>query len=130
MANWIIKFCALCLFTSLVELPSAIALENPEQLESLAAITEKLGSKINTDLIFTNQNGQKSSLKKLISNKPLIIAPVYYECPRLCTLTQQGLVDALKSLRLKMGEDFNLASISFDPTETTTQSKAKADIDH
>ncbi len=109
---------ALCYFLTFVTVRSAYATEKPGDVPSEAAILERLDEQIDLSLSFTNQHGAKVQLKDLfIDGRPLVIAPVYYECPRLCTLTQEGVVKSLNGLELKISDDFKVVSVSFDYEE-------------
>ncbi len=58
-------------------------------------------------------------------DRPVILTLVYYSCPMLCTLVLNGMVDALKQIDMVPGKDFEIVSVSFDPTETPTLAKFK-----
>ena len=55
----------------------------------------------------------------------MILALVYYECPMLCTLTLNGLVSALKAVSFDVGNQFNVVTVSFKPSETPQLAAAK-----
>lgn len=81
-------------------------------------VTEHLGDRIPLDLAFTDESGQSVRLGDYFeSGKPVVLQLGYYECPMLCTMISQGMIDALKQIDLKMGEDFHVVNISVDPTE-------------
>ncbi len=89
-------------------------------------IEQRLNQKIEPDLIFLNEEGERVSLKQYFNNKPVIIAPAYFECPRLCTLIYNGLVEVIQSSKLYPGKDYIIISISFNPEEEYTLAKEKA----
>jgi protein SCO1/2 len=47
----------------------------------------------------------------------VILALVYYQCPMLCTQILNGLVMSLRAMSLESGRDFEVVSVSIDPTE-------------
>lgn len=54
-------------------------------------VDEKLGDQIPLDLKFANSNGDSVSIGELIeSGKPVLLNPLYYECPILCSLVLDG----------------------------------------
>ena len=122
--------CLFC-FSSLLA-ASAVpcqAIQLPKNIPELAKIEEHLETKVSKNISLQNSAGESLTLGSLLDGKrPLIIAPVYYECPELCTLTQQGLLDAVNKIKLSLGEDFKIASISFNPKETAKESQKKANI--
>jgi protein SCO1/2 len=58
-----------------------------------------------------------------VEEKPLVIAPVYYKCPRLCGLLLDGLYSLINKLPLKLGDDFNVLVVGFDPTESASDAE-------
>ncbi len=96
----------------------SLATEQPAQVPEQAKIVEHLEQQLELSRTFQNQRGESVELKQLfVPGRPLILAPVYYECPRLCTLTQEGLVKSLNELDLKIGEDYKVVSLSFNHLE-------------
>jgi protein SCO1/2 len=81
------------------------------------AIAPEFGTKIPLDLQFVDSDGQDVRLSELFSDRPVILHLVYYECPMLCKLSNDGLLRALSTLSLKLGEDFSIITVSFDPRE-------------
>jgi protein SCO1/2 len=109
----------------------ALPQNETNQLAQRAGIIEKLGNYISLDSTFTDDEGNTKDLsKRLKENLPTIIAPVYFECPRLCTLTQEGLLKAINQSSLTLGVDFQVLSVSFNHKETSIQAKERADVYH
>lgn len=90
------------------------------QMEMLkqVAFEQKLNNQLPLGLSFRDETGRSLPLQELFKDKPVIIAPVYYECPMLCDLTMSGVVKALKTLKLEPGRDFEMVMLSFNPKET------------
>ncbi|MCH2151268.1 MAG: hypothetical protein MK075_06505, partial [Phycisphaerales bacterium] len=62
----------------------------------LSTIEERLGERLPLDLSFVDESGQTVTLGDVIDGElPVLIAPVYYRCPQLCTLVLNGMVDGL-----------------------------------
>jgi protein SCO1 len=97
-----------------------LALEQPNQvLGTKVGIFTQLGGQVDLSLLFRDQVGKERRLDELTApGRPLIIAPVYYKCPRLCGLVLDGLVQVLKETGLVLGTDYSVAAISFNPKET------------
>ena len=103
------------------------ATENPAEVPQKAGINSRLGSSVDLGAVFTDRKGKRAPLRELLDpDRPTLIAPVYFRCPSLCTLTLNGLTEALRDIDLVIGEDFNLAAISINPNETPTEAQAKA----
>ena len=84
-------------------------------------VSEHLGHPMPQDLIFANAEGDSVRLGDLINQgKPVILNPLYYECPVLCGLVIDGLFDAVENLAWQPGKEFDIISVSIDPTETDT----------
>ncbi len=49
----------------------------------------------------------------------------YYQCPMLCNLVLNGLLESLKTMSLKVGKDFRMISVSINPKETPDLAKNK-----
>ena len=103
--------------------PSAHALE---KLPDSVGIVEKLGDRVPRDLAFVDENGKRVTIGDYLGDgKPLIIALVYYECPMLCSLTLNGVVGALRQQTWKLGQEYRVLTISFDPNEKPELAKKK-----
>lgn len=103
------------------------AVEKPETELSKVGIDTKQGQTIDLNLKFTDSAGQTAALKDLINpNKPIILVPVYYHCPRLCGLLLEGFSKLLRGLDLKLGDDFQVVTVSFDDSEGPELAKEKS----
>lgn len=107
----------------------ALAIEDPGAMASQdVGIYTELGGKVNLDRPFTDVNGVTKSLKAFaLPGKPIVIAPVYYKCPRLCGLLLNGVYDLLNELPLKLSKDYSVLVVGFDPTETPQDAKVVMD---
>ncbi len=113
-------FLLLAIIFNILFLPGkSYATEKHTEVPKDALIKEHLGNQIDLELSFTLQNGKRTTISELLSkNKPLIIAPLYFECPRLCTLSQSGLLETINKNKLKLGDDYEVVSISFNEKDT------------
>ena len=95
-----------------------MALEKPaEDLQEVGLDTE-LGSKVDLGLTFTNTKGESKTLKEFtVTGKPIVITPVYYDCPRLCGLLLNGATKLFNELNLKFGEEYEVLTVSFNDRE-------------
>jgi protein SCO1/2 len=108
--------CAIASFGVLMMPGNAVAQAVPRIFNDVA-ITPEFGANIPLDLHFVDADGQDVHLLELFSDRPVILHLVYYECPMLCKLSSDGLLRALSTLSLKLGEDFTIITVSFDPRE-------------
>jgi protein SCO1 len=81
-------------------------------------VDEHLGDKIPLDLRFANSNGDSVSIGELIeSGKPVLLNPLYYECPVLCSLVLDGVFKVVRELAWTPGNEYTIISFSIDPEE-------------
>jgi len=82
-------------------------------------IEEKLGETIPMDLTFANSSGDSVSIGDLIEEgKPILLNPLYYECPTLCGLVLDAVFNVVEDLKWNPGDDYTIISFSIDPDET------------
>jgi cytochrome c oxidase subunit II len=90
----------------------------PSEIQEVG-IDEKLGEVLPLDLAFRNERGEDVTLGDLFHrDRPVILTLNYSDCPMLCMLQLNGLVDGLLDVSLLPGKDFEILSVSIDPTET------------
>jgi protein SCO1/2 len=83
------------------------------------------GQKVSHDLVFRDETGRALKLVDLFGKRPLLLVPGYYRCPMLCTLINDGLINALENLRANVGADFDVVDLSIDPSETPAAAAQK-----
>jgi protein SCO1/2 len=88
-------------------------------------IDQKLGDTLPLDTVFRDETGREVRLGSLIGPRPVILTLVYYKCPMLCTLVLNDLLRTLRPMEMDIGKDFDILTVSFDPTETSELSNAK-----
>ena len=54
-----------------------------------------------------------------------MIALVYYDCPGICSPLLEGVADVITKAKLDLGTEYDVYTISFDPTETPRLAKDK-----
>lgn len=103
--------------------------QSAPELDDVGVI-EQLGTQLNLDLQFVDQNGKSLALRDFFSDdKPVILSLVYYNCPQLCHLVTEGLSNAIyKFENLDEGQKlaptakenigYTILSVSIDPTDT------------
>ena len=80
-------------------------------------IVEKLNEQVPKNLTFLDPTGHPVELSSLMRGKPVILAMVYYRCPVLCGLLLGGLTKALSGLDWKLGQEYDVVTVSMDPSE-------------
>ena len=79
---------------------------------------QKLGANLPLDTTFRSHEGKEVQLGDYFGERPVILALVYYECPMLCNLLLDGLIDSLRQVEFTTGEEFSLVAVSIDHEET------------
>jgi protein SCO1/2 len=88
-------------------------------------IDQKIGQTLPLDLRLRDETGKEVRLREFFTSQPVVLTPVYFECPMLCTQVLNGLVRTLKVTPLEIGRDFQIVTFSFDPKDTPALAKAK-----
>ena len=98
--------------------------QRPELLRDVG-VDQKLNDEIPLDLTFRDEHGQTVELARYFGSKPVILTLAYYSCPMLCTQVLNGLDRSLKLIPQTIGKDFNVVTVSIDPTERPVLAEAK-----
>lgn len=89
-------------------------------------IKEQLGAQVDLNLHFTDENGKVVRLGDFFAaKKPVIISLAYYQCPMLCGVILNGIVDGVKEMTWTPGKEFTMVNVSIDPKEKSELAVAK-----
>jgi len=99
----------------------------PELLKQVS-IDQKLNQAIPLNLSFRDENGAPVQLAQFFGKKPVILTLVYYNCPNLCTQVLNGVESGLKELSMDIGKQFDVVTISIDPTESHVLARVKQEM--
>ncbi len=89
-------------------------------------VVEHLDEKIPLDLVFRDENGDRVALSSFFDGRrPVVLTLNYYKCPMLCGLMLNGVLDGLNQMDWTVGEQFDVVTVSIDPTETPDLALAK-----
>lgn len=101
-------------------MPSNVA---PKQIENVG-IDEKLGEQIPLNTKFRNESGQYVQLSDFIEDgKPIILTLNYSDCPMLCSLQMEGLVESMKGLNWTAGKEYKVLTVGINPYEPFAQTQ-------
>ncbi len=90
----------------------------PREVKNVT-VEQNLGGKIPLNLPLYDSMGRRVKTGYYIDGKkPTIITLNYSNCPMLCNVQLNQLARSLSELDLRIGEDFQLLSVSIDPKET------------
>jgi len=90
-------------------------------------IDQRIGEQLPLDLTFHDETGRDVRLGAFFTNKPVVLALAYYDCPMLCTQVLNGMTGSLKTLSLDAGKDFDVVVVSIDPRDSYQMAAAKRD---
>lgn len=99
--------------------------EHVARIRESVAFDQKLGAELDLTLSFLDEEGRSVKLGDFFGKKPVLVTPIYFGCPQLCTQVLNGLVDGLKEMSLEPGRDYQIVSFSINPLEKPELAKEK-----
>jgi protein SCO1 len=96
----------------------------PELLKEVG-IDQKLNGSVPLNLTFRDEHGNSVELAQLFAGKPVILTLVYYNCPMLCTQVLNAVDRSMETMPLEIGKDFNVVTVSIDPSDRAAMADAK-----
>ncbi|MCH8005518.1 MAG: SCO family protein [Planctomycetes bacterium] len=89
-------------------------------------IVERLNQQVPLDVRFTAENGASVTLGEYFNNdRPVVLTLVYYNCPSLCNALLNSFTGTLKEIDWTAGEEFEIVTVSIDPSETAQLAAGK-----
>jgi protein SCO1/2 len=89
-------------------------------------IDQRLNEQLPMDATFRDEAGRTVQLNEYFNGKrPVILSLVFYECPMLCNQVLNGMTAMMKVMSLKIGEDYDVLTVSFDARETPELARRK-----
>jgi len=84
-----------------------------------AGITPHPGAKLPLGIEFVNSHHQQVRLSDYFhKGRPVILDFVYFRCPGVCPFVEIGLMHSMEKMSATLGTDYDVITISFDPTDT------------
>ena len=100
-----------------MSMPADNAKTTPPLLQGIG-IDQRLNEQIPLDLQFRDETGKSVRLADYFGKKPVILSLVYFGCPMLCTMAENGLLHSLQEVKFNVGREFEVLTVSFDPQDT------------
>ncbi len=124
---------AACAALLLAALPASAQFMDPTQnigvrpdLLKDVSIDQNLNAQVPMDLMFRDEQGKPVMLGQFFTTgKPVVLSLVYFSCPMLCTEELNGLDRALKMIPMSVGKDFQVITVSIDPSDEPVMADAK-----
>ena len=124
MNNRCDRFQRACILMLLLMGGTRVLLYAQAPAKTNVGIDEKLGGQVALNAPLKDENGNFVTLRQLI-DKPTILTLNYFRCAGICTPLLNGLQKTLDSLELEPGKQFQVITISFDPTDTPDVARQK-----
>ncbi|MBN8587907.1 MAG: SCO family protein [Rhodothermia bacterium] len=94
------------------------------EIQQATGIDEHLGAFIPLDATFRDEEGKTVKLSSYFKGeKPVLLNFAYHTCPLLCHYVLDGIVAGAKSMPWVPGKEYEIISISIQPTETPELAK-------
>ena len=95
-------------------------------VQAAASMENKVGAVLDGSLQFTDERGYPFQFKQLFpGERPVVLVLGYYTCPDMCGQVIHGMLDALNSIELAPGKDYQIVNVSIDPKETAEVAKQR-----
>lgn len=133
MKPWIKFVVASALLTAAAPLQAQMAPDNVGQPASgMPAVLHNVGfqpelnAQMPLDVAFKDETGSDVRLGDYFHRqKPVLLAFVYYGCPMLCNMVEQGVTGSLRMISFNPGRDYEVVFVSFDDRETPDMAASK-----
>ena len=99
-----------------------VAMDDLPEVAQGIGVTQKLGEELPMHLEFEDDKNRFIQFGQLFAKKkPVLLSFNYSNCPKICVVQLQNLAGALSNMDLVPGRDFEIVSVSLDPTEQSQQ---------
>ncbi|MBX3095781.1 MAG: SCO family protein [Fimbriimonadaceae bacterium] len=96
-----------------------------DQAGTEVRVEQKLGAFVPKDVQLTDEQGRTVRLEEYLGSKPLIVSFIFYDCQSVCLDITRKLATTLGGFRRHyVGKDFNVLTVSIDPTETPVHARS------
>ncbi|HVV73030.1 MAG TPA: SCO family protein, partial [Verrucomicrobiae bacterium] len=116
---------ALSLACFLMAAHAALAQTLPDETLARIRFEQKLDGQVSLDLPFRDEDGRPVRLRQYFGEKPVVLVLGYYQCPMLCTLVLNGMVESAADMKWSIGREFEVLDVSINPEETPALAAAK-----
>jgi protein SCO1/2 len=97
------------------------------ELPGKVALQQKLNAQVPLDLMMRDEAGRIVRLREFFGKKPVILSFMYYRCPMLCSMVQEGMTSALTEVKFDIGNEYDVLTVSIDPRDTPEAAAEKKD---
>lgn len=88
-------------------------------------IEQNLGATVPRDVKLTNEEGRTEQFGDLLGRRPIVLSFVFYDCVGVCQDTTVMMGKSFDGMRrLTIGNEYEVVTISIDPTETAAHARS------
>jgi len=98
----------------------------------LVGFEQRNGEQLPLGTRLTDARGVARPLGAYFGTRPVVLIFNYFRCPLMCSLVSSGAIDTLRALRLSAGSDYEVVTVSIDPTDTPAMAaeRERQDVAH
>ena len=115
----------LLLALSLVAVVAARGQTLPPEQIARVDFEQRLGASLPVNALFRDESGVPVRFAQFFGQRPVVLALVYYECPNLCTVVLNGMLESLRDVRQSVGSDFDVVVVSIKPGDSPALAAGK-----
>jgi len=93
------------------------------QLAAQVTVKERLGEVIDFSAKFVDSRNRRVDLKTIF-DKPVVLLPIFFVCPSVCSIMQAELASVLGHTRAVPGKDYNVVTLSFSDDEDASHARS------
>ena len=100
----------------------------PKALVGIGVDDSNNGNLLDVNTAFRDHKNNLIRIGDLFDGtQPVILSFNYSDCPKLCSVQLENMIETLGQIDLKIGTDFRMASISIDPKESSERAQQSMD---
>lgn len=80
-------------------------------------IEQKLGSRLFIDATFLDELGRNVRISEFLGSKPILLVPLYFGCSHTCPKILDSVVETVREMKLRLGQDYRIVAFSLDPND-------------
>lgn len=102
--------------------------QKPKEAEGIG-VDSQIGEFLDMDIPFNDENNNRVRIGDFFDGKqPVMLSFNYSNCPKLCSVQLENMTSALRGIKFKVKEDFQIVSISIDPMEQTSRARQTKEL--
>jgi len=86
---------------------------------------QRIGESLPLGTVLTDAQGRERPLGALLAGRPAVLIFTYFRCPEMCSLVASGAVESLRTLKATAGADYEVITVSIDPSDTAAMARER-----